>query len=287
MLAGITGSFKAGRRPHGKTEAPPWDPTSVLAVAWIDASDTTSYSMDRDTVAWIDDKAGTYSRMTSSNGGLDRVGTSTHNSMPVFTFTGNSFIKSVSYEPQVNNGNHWAIGVFRFDTTNSTQDSFWSYETNAATSIKRDYAISSGNASNGWPGELDLEGNDVRDRISRAIGNKQDWDLGVNRYQWTIVACYFNKTGNEIGVRISGTNAFAPVNSYENSLQTNQELRLMRNRSSQELAGRLAEFIAVADIPGTGGTDLSELQKAEGYLAHKWGLAISLPDTHPYKNTPP
>jgi hypothetical protein len=61
----------------------------------------------------------------------------------------------------------------------------------------------------------------------------------------------------------------------------------MRNRSSVELAGRMAEFMSFAALPGTGGTDMSEIEKAEGYLAHKWGLTGSLLSTHPYKNTPP
>ena len=61
----------------------------------------------------------------------------------------------------------------------------------------------------------------------------------------------------------------------------------MRNRSSVELDGKLAEFFAVADIPGTGFQDLSTLEKAEGYLAHKWGLESSLPSDHLYKNSAP
>jgi hypothetical protein len=61
----------------------------------------------------------------------------------------------------------------------------------------------------------------------------------------------------------------------------------MRNRSSQELDGKLGEFFAVANIPGTSGTDLTHLTKAEGYLAHKWGLESSLPSSHPYKTSTP
>ena len=57
-----------------------------------------------------------------------------------------------------------------------------------------------------------------------------------------------------------------PVNDYDNSLQTNQELRLMRNRSSQALDGKLGEFFAVADIPGTSGTDLTHLKKQKVIL---------------------
>ena len=39
-----------------------------------------------------------------------------------------------------------------------------------------------------------------------------------------------------------------------------------------------------AGVPGTGGTDITDVQKAEGYLAHKWGLESSLPSDHPYKS---
>ena len=53
------------------------------------------------------------------------------------------------------------------------------------------------------------------------------------------------------------------------------------------MGGRMAEFFTVADVPGTGGTDITDVQKAEGYLAHKWGLTSSLPVSHPYKNTAP
>jgi hypothetical protein len=147
--------------------------------------------------------------------------------------------------------------------------------------------LSSGNSSNSWPGELDLDGL-FSNRISSTIGNVELWDdKSLTRNQYHVVACWFNKSGNQIGVRVDGTNAFTPVNDYDNSLQTNQQLRLMRNRSSQELDGKLGEFFAVANIPGTSGTDLTHLIKAEGYLAHKWGLESSLPSDHAYKNSAP
>jgi len=147
--------------------------------------------------------------------------------------------------------------------------------------------LSSGNSSNSWPGELDLDGL-AFNRISSTIGNLESWNSkSLTRNQYHIVSCWFNKTGNQIGVRVDGSNAFTPVNDYDNEIQTRQQLRLMRNRSSQELDGKLAEFFAVANIPGTSGTDLTHLTKAEGYLAHKWGLESSLPSSHPYKTSAP
>ena len=266
------------------TTAAPWTPSSLGPVAWIDAADTSSYTTSGSNLSSVTDKAGTYTMEPNNTPTVNN----TYNGSPVFTFTNdNESIKSTSYEPQVSNGNHWAIGLFRYDGTNSTKDSFWSYETNQ--SPKRDYAISSSADNNTWPGELDMDGLSSN-RISSTIGNSLDWTGlgGLNRNQWYIVAVYFNKTGNQIGLRFDGrTNSFSPVNDYDNSLSTNQELRLMRNRSGVHLNGMMGEFMAFADLPGTGVTDMSEIEKAEGYLAHKWGHTGSLPADHPYKNTPP
>jgi len=262
-----------------------WLPNNnnILPVAWIDASDTSNYTRSGTSLLSVTDKSGTY---TMSVGGNPATNNSTQNGLNVFDFDGGGdYLQSTTYSAQVSNGNHWAIGVFRFEGTDSTQDSLWSYETNQ--SPKRDYAISSGNASNSWPGELDLDGLSAN-RISTTIGNLQLWNLkSLVRNQWHIVSCWFNKSGNQIGVRVDGSNAFTPVNDYDNSLSSNQELRLMRNRSSQELDGKLGEFIAYATMPGSSGTALDRLEKAEGYLAHKWGLTNSLPSSHPYKNSPP
>ena len=264
------------------TGSDPWSPsTDITTVAWIDASDSSNYTRSGTSLLSVTDKAGTY---TMNVGGTPTTG-NTQNGLNVFDFNGsNEYLQSTTYSTQVSSGNHWAIGVFRFEGTDSTQDSLWSYETNG--SPKRDYAISSGNSSNSWPGELDLDASFTR--ISTSIGNLKLWNLkSLTRNQYHIVSCWFNKSGNQIGVRVDGSNAFTPVNDYDNSLSTNQELRLMRNRSSQELDGKLAEFFAVANIPGTSGTDLTHLEKAEGYLAHKWGLTSSLPNSHPYKTSAP
>jgi hypothetical protein len=262
----------------------PWSPsTDITTVAWIDASDSSTYTRSGTGLTSVTDKSGTYTIDIGSN---VVTNSSTQNGLNVFDFDGNGdYLQSTTNEAQVSNGNHWAIGVFRFEGTNSTQDTLWSYETNQ--SPKRDYALSSGNSSNSWPGELDLDGL-FSNRISSTIGNVELWDdKSLTRNQYHVVACWFNKSGNQIGVRVDGTNAFTPVNDYDNSLQTNQQLRLMRNRSSQELDGKLGEFFAVANIPGTSGTDLTHLTKAEGYLAHKWGLESSLPSSHPYKTSAP
>ena len=238
-------------------DVPPsdWTPTNVNTVAWIDASDTGSYTTAGSTLTSVTDKAGTY---TMNIGNTPTVVTGGLNSLNVFDFDGNGeYLQSSTYSNQTSSGNHWAVGVFLADFVDGDKDSFWSYETNQ--SPKRDYAVSSaGGGSNSWPGELDLDALSSN-RISSTIGNLQDWNLqSVSIDSWVIVSGWFNKTGNQIGNRVNGNNAYTPVNDYDNSISPNQELRLMRNRASQELDGRLADFFAVADLPGTGGTDLTD-----------------------------
>lgn len=281
---GIGGSSNAVSVTPEAPVLPDWEPNDVSLVAWIDASDSSNYTRSGTSLLSVTDKAGVYSTMTI--GGNPTTNSATKNGLNVFDFDGNDYIQGSSYESQVNSGNHWAIGVFYADFVNQDKDSFWSYDTNQ--SAKRDYAISSaGGGSNTWPGELDLDGLSSN-RISSTIGNRQTWDLqGVSIDSWVIVSCWFNKTGNQIGCRVNGRNTFTPVNDYDNSLKNNQRLRLMRNRTSRELDGMLAEFFTVADIPGTGGTDLTDLEKAEGYMAWKWDLVSTLPVTHPYKNSAP
>ena len=281
ILASVNGSFFAGRRSTAYSAAA-WNPASSITTAiWFDASDTSSYSLSGSDVTAVTDKAG---NATVTVNGTPNV-SNTLNSYNVFAFSGSSEDFTTDEVAQASSGNHWAIGVMQWNTRNDSQDSFWSTENNSGSiTNKRDYAISAG-ASN-FDGELDLDGL-ASGRISTTIGNLQEFDSGIAQNIWVILGVIFNKTGNQIAMRVDGDNAFTPVNDYDNSLDTNMDLRIMRNRSNERMSGRMAEFFTVADVPGTGGTDITTVIKAEGYLAHKWGLTSNLPVSHPYKSSAP
>ena len=279
----MTGSFTAGRRASAFGSSPPaWNPsTDITAAAWFDASDTGSYTLSGSNVTAVTDKKG---NATVTVNGTPNVST-TLDSKNTFTFSGVSEDFTTDEVAQASSGNHWAIGVMQWNTRNDSQDSFWSTENNSGSiATKRDYAISAGTSN--FDGELDLDGL-ITGRISSTIGNKQDFDQGITQNAWVILVAIFNKTGNQIAVRVNGTNAFTPVNDYDNNLNTNMDLRIFRNRANERMAGRMAEFFSVASIPGTGSTDISTVLKAEGYLAHKWGLQGNLPVSHPYKSLAP
>ena len=277
LLSTATGSFFAGRRASAFSGTA-WSPsTDITAAIWFDASDASSYTTSGLDVTTVTDKAG---NATVTITGTPDIST-TLDSKNVWSFDGSEDLTTDEIA-QASSGNHWAIGVMQWISRNDPQDSFWSTETTS--SPKRDYAISAGVSM--FDGELDLDALSS-DRISSTIGNKQDFDSGIPGGTWVIIGAIFNKTGNQIAVRVDGDNAFTPVNDYDNSLQTNMDLRIFRNRANERLQGRMAEFFTVADVPGTGGTDITDFEKAEGYLAHKWTLTGNLPVSHPYKSSAP
>ena len=283
FVSTVGGSFFAGRRSSGIGSS--WSPsTSITPAIWLDASDTTSYTGSGGQVTAITDKAG---NATVTVNGSPNTAT-TLNSYQTFSFQSgfNEDFQTNAVNQTSISGNHWAIGVFQWNTVNNTRDSLWSTENSSELAgSKRDYAISAGNSS-AFDGELDLDGLSTN-RISSTIGDKEEFDSGIAQNTWVIIGVFFNKTGNQIGVRVDGANAFTPVDDYDFNVNQSLDLRIMRNRASVRMDGKMAEFFTVADVPGTGGTDISTFIQAEGYLAHKWGLASNLPSDHTYKSSAP
>ena len=262
-----------------------WDPTASITTRYhIDASDTSTYTLSSNVLQSVTDKSGNFS---ITIGGNPTRFTAALNGLNVWDFNGNYDLTTTGEGAVTDgSGNHWAIGVFLADTISDTQDSFYSFTNNTvAGTSKRGYAVSAGNAS-AFNGELDLDALSSN-RISSTIGNLEAFDSAVSLDAFHIVGTIFNKTGNQISARVDGANAFTPVNDYDNAINQNQDIRVMRNRANERLDGRLAEFFVVGALPGTGGTDITEFEKAEGYLAHKWGLTANLPSDHPFKNVSP
>jgi hypothetical protein len=286
FFSAFTGSFAYGRRASAFRRV--WNPsTDITPAIWLDASDASSYTLvNTKTVNTITDKAGNATFIPNDVWGGGYGGTLNGLNTFMSVYSTSNIISSNEVAQADAQGNHWAIGVFYWNDINDSQDSLWSVENNTVSvTSKRDYAISAGNTSQ-FDGELDLDGLSSN-RISSTIGNLQTFDSGITQYTWVIITAIFNKTGNQIAVRVDGANAFTPVNDYDNALNTNMDLRFFRNRANESMSGRLAEFFSVADVPGTGGTDISDVEAAEGYLAWKWGLTASLPLDHPYKTKGP
>lgn len=251
-----------------------WSPADDITTAiWIDASDTSSYTLSSSTLNTVTDKAGNFT--VTIDGTPTRI-SSGLNSLNVWDFDGSESLITGS-GPYASSGNHWAIGVFQYHATDSTKDSFFSADGT------RTYAVSSSQSNNTWTGEIDYDGSNS---IVTGVA-KNDFTTSISINTWVIVSIVFNKTGNQIFGRINGTTATS-TDAYNLAMDTNaSDVRMMRNRAGVKLDGRMAEYFHVAGAPGTGGTDITDVQKAEGYLAHKWGLESNLPLGHPYKSSAP
>lgn len=284
ILSTTTGSFFAGRRASA-FGGPAYNPSVNIPnlCCWLDPSDTstTTYNGSNELTA-ITDKTGTLT-MTVNN--TPSKGTANSLDVIVFNQSSSEYLQSDIGNAQSAGGNHWALFMGQIATPNNTKDSIWSFET--YNSPKRDYAVSASSTS-AFDGELDLDGLSSN-RISSNAGNLIEFTAQTPIAASTnvIVVAFFNMLGDEIGVRVNGVNAFTPETDYDNNLQNNQQLRIFRNRGSQTFGGSMYEFMSVKGLPGTGGTDMTYIEQAEGYVAHKWGSASLLPVSHPYKSTAP
>ena len=106
-----------------------------------------------------------------------------------------------------------------------------------------------------------------------AIGSFRTPDiLGFQKTATTCQIISFLNTPNT-----PTTMTLIPVSSIE-STKIGRE---MTGQAGESLLGKIYEIVEIPTI------DATTLQKAEGYLAHKWGLTANLPVDHPYKNSPP
>ena len=282
FVSSTTGSFFAGRRASAFSSTPYNPSVNIPNLSlWLDPSDTSTTTYSGTTLLSITDKTGTATMSVNNTPGK---GTTNGLEHVVFDQSQNEFLESDT-TAQVVSGNHWALFIGQIATPNNTKDSIWSFETNQ--SPKRDYAVSA-SSSSAFDGELDLDGLSSN-RISSNAGNLIEFTAQTPIAASTnvIVVAFFNKTGSQIGVRVNGTNAFTPETDYDNNLKDNQLLRIFRNRGSQTFGGSMFEFLSVKGLPGTGGTDMTYIEEAEGYVAHKWGAESLLPVSHPYKSSAP
>ena len=275
MIGSATGSFKAGFRSSGGPSEP-WNPASHPSLAfWIDASDTTSYTLDynNSNVAVLNDKTGNF---TLYRDGTPQRAYNAVGFMPAFYFSGSeSFMSSNTGPLSDGDGNHWAIGLFRWDQVNNSKDSAWSYNGT------RTYALSAG-ASNRWDGEIDYDGDQTINGHA-----KNPFNTSISQNTFAIVTVIFDRYSDQIYGRINGRTR-TTGHEYNLPMDTNSDIRIFRNRGNHRTRGYMAEMFHVAARPGTGDKgDVTDVEKAEGYLAHKWGLAGNLPSQHPYSISPP
>ena len=287
LIGTATGSFFAGRRASAFTRD--WSPSMLEndLRMWLNPSDTSTTTISpaggTNALTNIIDASGNSGVVIDINNDPQQ-GTEDNKQIIVFDHASNEYLSTGSFAI-ANGGNHWAAFAGTIASVNNSKDSIWSFDTTETPN--RDYAISAGNV-NDFEGELDLDGLSSN-RISSNAGNLIDFTAQTPIQPNTnfMILCYFDKSHGEIGVRVNGNNAFTPETDYDNSIKTTAGMNIFRNRGSQTFGGKLFEFMVSQGLPGLGSGNKFYIEKAEGYLAHKWGMTSNLPVSHPYKNTAP
>ena len=95
--------------------------TSITTAFWLDASDTSSYTLSFNNVTAITDKSSNcpnYKRTKHTPKDYPQI--QTH--ITQYSLVAPEDFTTATEEAVVSRGNHWAIGVFQWNTINDTQD---------------------------------------------------------------------------------------------------------------------------------------------------------------------
>ncbi|MES2982481.1 MAG: C25 family cysteine peptidase [Verrucomicrobiota bacterium] len=226
-----------------------WTPTEVLTAAWYDAADLTSINQYAGQVGTLKDKSGNGKDATQTWGTPTSGGSI--NGVHALNFDGATnalWIPAVGFS-----GSGYLVYVAQPVNDSSfavvgAQDHYDRY-TDAGTYARLFRTTRLGVASAGFPTNAAFMG----------------------AYEANSAAPFYNIYNN--GTRkVNSTAAFT----------FSDNLTSINVQSSMAMAGQIGEIIALKYVPST-----ENRQKIEGYLAHKWGLAASLPAGHSYLNAAP
>ena len=237
-----------------------WTPSDIITDAWYDASDDSTVTEASGAVSQLSDKSGNGFHLTQSIeadkpqtggmiGGLNAL----------------SFLSSDQ------------LGNVSFSVLNEQQN-------------RSIFIVATASETDGSNNIFDLGENGVTERFST---NK--YFVGFNSSNVNFDAPTPNNSTSIIEVGLDGTkveDVFMFVNgvalTVESSvnptslMHTGDGLYLGKSVSGSNPSCTIGEVIVFARV-----LTVDERQLIEGYLAHKWGLASDLPESHPYKTSAP
>jgi len=111
--------------------------------------------------------------------------------------------------------------------------------------------------------------------------NAVSMDRGARTTDPVVLACLFNSTSSELWVNGTKQGATGNTGTGNPSLATLLYLGAAYNNTSYSNAD-VGEVLVVSGAIAT-----ADREKAEGYLAWKWGMQANLPSAHPYKTSAP
>jgi hypothetical protein len=275
-----------------------WTPSQISTALWLDAADSTtlydatsggSLVAADGTVARWEDKSGNARhatqatslnrplRKTAYEGGRDSV-----------LFDGSN--DALSLAANLSIGTHTIFIVARNTATITAASSAQCLLSGGS------YTAPSITTSEWLFGSGSLTGNLTNERLWNIaladwIGNAELWGYGKTNadVSTAIIAVSSYSPGGTFVGKLNGSADYASVSSRGAFSSTNVRypslLRRIGNRFSttaNHWSGTISEVVVATSVLSAG-----DIEKVEGYLAHKWGMTANLPGGHPYKSVAP
>ena len=222
---------------------------------WLDAADTSSITHSSNAVSQWNDKSGNGNHASQSTAANQpTLTTSALNGKPVITFDGtNDFIASTSLNITQ------SYSIFLVAQTNNNTSG-------------RDYLFDGVGSQNRSLIALDYSGKIQMWAYNSWANSNFNTPSG-----YFVLSAVFDTSSSSLS--LNGTRANG-LNIGTSSLTDGITIGANRLANADYLKGRIAEFLILDETASTGTQSI-----VEGYLAHKWGLANSLPASHPYKQS--
>lgn len=260
-----------------------WDPSLITTALWLDAADSTTVAITNGAVSQWSDKSGNARHATQSTLAKRPLLTSAGlNSKDVITFDGTNDILVSNYTATSNNLAVYAVANKTAAGGTSNQYSrifeFYKSSDNAAT-------IGGYANTNGWIPAF---------YASQAVGGQSapavhTFRNNLSAARTSLAYNTANITGGILngstlnlrhnGTEYTGTTSATAINADRFHVGGSAASAVAAPGVDSELNGYIAEIVVAAASV--------DLQKIEGYLAHKWGLLANLPNDHPYKTVGP
>lgn len=245
-----------------------WTPDLITTEAWYDCSDTSTITDSSGAVSQLDDLSGNAEHVTQVTGSLQpQTDARTINGLNAIDFDGTEYLDIASRLGFGANPDIMVFCIAETDTNVQSNDRFWQL----------------GNTENGV--------------LAGSVGT-QEWawrfNDGSERYNSVTtgtpqISVHKHPSGGDYdsssfflnGTEQSFTNQGSPTNLPTSTVTQFYLGAGMSNSNILEFDGIIGELFVVES------NSLDIQLRAEGYLAHKWGLTASLITGHTYKNVPP
>lgn len=257
-----------------------WKPDDVEL--WLDASDATTTTFSGSNLVSITDKNSDGSAGSNAFSATGNIVAGSENGLQTLTFEddsatatggagglGSDYIQSSALASAMSSNNQiWFFAIKPINV--GTDDSGASQYDGMFMVGSKTYLTSIGNF---------YENNQVLNNTGVLPNNEvsilaiqMNWATSGNN---GTTSCWIDGTSVGTVDRAQNTNSNTPLA----STGTSAWKFMMYNNGQNFLEGEFCEFIAT--------DNLSEREKIEGYLAHKWGIESKLPSGHTFKSTAP